>query len=68
MSLPDNTTGAYIVIYNLEGKELKSIEVKSRGEEVKISISAGEFSAGMYLYALIADGQIIDTKRMVLTR
>jgi hypothetical protein len=24
--------------------------------------------AGMYLYALIADGEVIDTKRMILTK
>ena len=27
-----------------------------------------EDDAGMYLYALIADGQVIDTKRMILTK
>jgi hypothetical protein len=30
-------------------------------------ISASEFSADIYLYALIADGQEIDVKRMILT-
>ena len=36
--------------------------------DVKVVISAGEFSAGMYIYALIADGNIVDTKRMILTK
>jgi hypothetical protein len=30
-------------------------------------ISGSEFSAGIYLYALIADGKEIDMKRMILT-
>lgn len=25
-------------------------------------------NAGMYLYALIADGKVVDTKRMILTK
>jgi hypothetical protein len=29
MSLPENTRGAYIIIYNLKIKELKSVEVKT---------------------------------------
>lgn len=28
----------------------------------------GSLDAGIYLYALIADGKVIDTKRMILTK
>ena len=31
------------------------------------TISGSQFSAGIYLYALIADGQEVDVKRMILT-
>jgi len=33
-----------------------------------IMIHGHELPAGMYLYALIADGTVIDTKRMILTK
>jgi hypothetical protein len=33
-----------------------------------VIVSAGHLEAGMYLYSLIADGQVIDTKRMILTK
>jgi hypothetical protein len=66
MTLPDNTGHAAVVIYNLEGKQLKRIDVTTRGD-VKVAITAQELPAGMYLYSLLADGKIIDTKRMVLT-
>lgn len=33
-----------------------------------VTITASELSAGMYLYALVVDNQIIDTKRMILTK
>jgi hypothetical protein len=66
MKLPDDTGYAAVVIYNLEGKQLKRVNVTTRGD-VKVEINAQELSAGMYLYSLIADGKVVDTKRMVLT-
>jgi hypothetical protein len=67
LTIPENTGTADIMIYNLEGKQLKRIPVTTRGES-KVSVSANELAAGMYLYSLIVDGKIIDTKRMILTR
>jgi hypothetical protein len=46
--------------------QLKSIGLHQKGEG-SIAIEGNELKPGMYLYALIADGQIIDTKKMVLT-
>lgn len=46
--------------------QLKSIELHQRGEG-SITINGGEFNAGMYLYTLITEGQVLDTKRMILT-
>lgn len=65
-SLAKNINKAMINIYNMNGSQLKSIELHQRGDG-SITINGGEFKAGMYLYALITDGQVIDTKRMVLT-
>jgi trimeric autotransporter adhesin len=67
MSLPETTREAHVRVYNLEGKELKNIQVEERGEAL-IKISANDLSAGMYLYALIIDGKVVDTKRLILTR
>jgi len=67
MTLPDNVGMASVMIYNLEGKQMKSIQVQSRGD-VTVKISASELAAGMYLYSLIVDGKVVDTKRMVLTK
>ena len=32
-----------------------------------VTISGSSLSAGMYVYTLVADGQIVDSKRMILT-
>ena len=45
---------------------LKSIELHQRGEG-SILIDGGELDPGMYIYAMIADGKVIDTKQMILT-
>ncbi len=64
--VPQNIVNATINIYNMNGTQLKSIQLHQLGEG-KIEINGGKLNAGMYLYSLIADGQIINTKKMVLT-
>jgi len=67
MTVPESVGQATIMIYTLEGKQMKNIQVNNRGE-VSVKILGNELSAGMYLYALIADGKVVDTKRMILTQ
>lgn len=57
---------ANLYIYNMNGTQLKSIQLHQKGSG-SVTINGGEFKAGMYMYTLIADGQVIDTKRMILT-
>jgi hypothetical protein len=64
--LPDNTRIAKIYIYDMNGTQLKSIELHQKGKS-SIIIQGNELTAGIYMYTLIVDGQLIDTKRMVLT-
>ena len=66
ISVPEEVAQASVIVYNLEGKQLKALLIRERGN-VKVKILAHELSSGMYLYALINDGKIIDTKRMILT-
>ena len=65
--VPEHVQQAKIVIYNLNGLELESYPVNERGS-ISVDISGGRFPSGMYIYALIADGRVIDTKKMILTR
>ena len=66
LTLPDNVGTASVIVYNLEGKQLKNIQITQRGD-VRTKISANELAPGMYLYSLIVDGKVVDTKRMILT-
>ena len=66
-SLPSTIATAGIYVYDMNGVQLKSYSITERGKG-NITIHGSELNAGMYLYALIADGKIIDTKRMILTK
>jgi len=65
--LPETTQQAVIYIYNLQGAELKSYSLTQTGYN-SITVSGSELPAGMYLYTLVVDNEIIDTKRMILTK
>ena len=66
-TVPETVQQAKITIYNLNGLELESYTLNQRGK-VSVEISGGRFPSGMYLYALLADGRVLDTKKMILTR
>ena len=65
--LPQEVSRADIYIYDLQGVQLKSIPAQGRGES-QVTITAHDLKAGMYLYALVADGTLIDSKKMILTQ
>lgn len=64
--LSETVGTAQLCIYDLQGKQLKQIVITERGEGSQ-TISGSEFKAGIYLYALLADGREVDVKRMILT-
>ncbi len=65
--LPNETKEASIRIYNLVGEEIAKFDLLDRGY-ANLTINGSVLKAGMYNYALLVDGQLIDTKQMVLTR
>ena len=61
-----NLAKVRIGIYQPDGREVSLYNLSDhRGELV---LKAGELKPGMYLYSLIVNGQVQDTKRMVVTR
>lgn len=65
--VPEEVTKATIVIYDIQGNEVKQTEIEYKGSG-NIIIPGATLYAGLYFYSLIADGQIIDTRRMILTK
>lgn len=64
--LPDNMGKASICLFDMQGQMLETYSAY-QGQN-SIIIEGSKLQPGMYLYSLIADGQIVDTKRMVLTK
>lgn len=65
--LPLSTQSATLYVYDMNGLQIEEYPILSFGEG-SVIVSGGALDAGMYLYSLIADGQIVDTKRMILTK
>ena len=63
----ETVVNADLYIYDMNGKQIDTYPITERGA-TSITIEGHSLEAGMYLYALIADGQVIDTKRMILTK
>ena len=64
--LPDKFNEAFINIYALDGKQLKSYPLFD-GKSGSVTVKGSELFPGMFLYALIIDGREIATKKMILT-
>ena len=66
-TLPQSVATADIYIYDMQGAQLKRIAAQGRGES-QVTLTAHDLKAGMYLYALVADGALVDSKQMILTK
>jgi hypothetical protein len=64
-TLPQQVKNASLIVYDLSGKQLTSFPLELNTQS--ITITAEKLSAGIYIYNLIADGKIMDSKRMVVT-
>ena len=64
--LPQTVAAAFLIFYDLQGRQLHQISLTQRGEGVEF-ISGSQFAPGIYLYALIADGQAVAVKQMIIT-
>ena len=62
--LPKNCNNAAILIFDLNGKLLKTYPLNNLSE---LQIKANEFIPGMYHYSLICNNNEVDTKRMIIT-
>lgn len=66
-SIVNMQQGAFIAVYDLNGKELFRQAVTEKGKG-SVTVSGDKLVPGMYLYSLIVDGKETATKRMVVTK
>lgn len=65
--VPVEAQKASIYIYNMVGEQLHKYDISAFGEG-NVTISANELYAGTFLYSLVVDGKLIDTKQMIITQ
>lgn len=65
--IPKEVLSATLYIYDMNGHQIDSYTVSERGN-VSLTIEGNSLDAGIYLYSLITDGTVVDTKRMILTK
>jgi hypothetical protein len=66
-NLPESVQKAQLLFYDAAGKLIKAVDLTTRGNG-QINVFANDLSNGIYSYALVVDGQVADTKRMVKTQ
>lgn len=63
-TIPATVQKAQIHFYDGSGKLINSVDVIERGNG-QLNVFANDLSTGVYTYSLVADGQVVSTKRMM---
>lgn len=64
--LPDEIMTANMAVYDLTGKQISSFILPKNGAS-SIAINSEKLAAGIYIYSIIVDGKIVESKRMVVS-
>lgn len=67
LSVADNVQTAVFCVYDLTGKQVFEKVISERGNS-SLRLTSAEFTPGMYIYSLITDGKLVETKRMIVTK
>jgi len=65
--LPKNNGNPFINFYAQDGSVVKSVKLTASGKGT-INLKTSELSSGVYRYALIINGKVVDTKQMQQAR
>ncbi|MFM8439266.1 MAG: hypothetical protein ACKOAX_12370, partial [Candidatus Kapaibacterium sp.] len=66
--IPKGVVSAELVISDNGSNELRRVVLADRGLQSKVVLSMSEFTSGVYQYALVVEGKIVDSKSMTLVR
>lgn len=67
VSIPADVQKAFIYVYDLTGKKVLQLDIPARGKQ-DVTLDASALTDGMYLYSLIADGKVVQTRRMIVEK
>ena len=67
VSVPESVTSAALLFFDMQGKQVKRIDISDRGTS-RITVMGQGLPEGMYLYSLVADGKVVKTRKMILSK
>ena len=62
--IPQDIKQAQLLIYDGMGILIKKVDIKTKGSG-SITLYGSNLRKGLYSYGIIADGKLIDTKKMI---
>ncbi len=65
--VPETSGQAFLQVTDLSGKQLLVKNIDQQGEQVVV-LNTSDLEAGMYLYTLVVDQEVIATKKMVVAQ
>jgi len=63
-TIPEEVSEATLLFYDMNGRIIKQVEINERGEG-QLTVYGENLKNGIYTYSLIADGELIATKKML---
>ncbi len=63
-NVPTSVEKAQLIFFNSNGQVIQTVDIKTRGKG-KVNVFAADLSSGLYHYSLVADGKVVDNKKMV---
>lgn len=63
-NVPTSVNKAQLLFFNATGQVIQTVDIKTRGKG-KVNVFASDLSSGLYHYTLVADGKVVDSKKMV---
>lgn len=67
-SLPAGASGAYCQVYSLNGATVATLSLPSTQGRSQVQLNTGQLAAGMYIYALVVNGKVLDTKKLAVVK
>ncbi len=65
--IPADAYTAMLVVSDLNGRQIMAIDIDER-ERGQLVLTRGELEAGVYTYSLVVDGQLVNTKKMLIMK
>lgn len=65
-TLPKEVSAASLIVYDLSGKQIMAVRLETTSSS--ITFSSEKLAPGIYIYSVVADGKILNSKRMVVAQ